>query len=192
MSAAKGKVSKEATGLVVKFLSPNKGKANGPNNYLTWAGAMHIAMGVRYDPMARVFNDQVPYAVPDLEAEDVPQSDKPGMEGLSAANLNLIRVSAITAHAKKKRELRDELPKFFNDILLKISVASQLLIEADGEWAAVKAAEDPNAHVAIVYRTHSTHVGGATPAMAKINMQKSFNAHEQGPSRSISRRNLTS
>ena len=186
MSTANDKESKEATGLVVEFLSPNKGKANGPNNYLAWAGAMHTTMGARYGPMARVFTDQVPYVVPDLEADDVPQADDPGMEGLSAANLNAIRVSAITAHAKKKRELRDELPKFFNDILLKISVASQLLIEADGEWAAAKAAEDPNALVAIVHRTHFTHVGGATPAMAKINMQKSFNALEQGPSRSIS------
>ena len=34
MSAANDKVSKEAMGLVVEFLSPNKGKANGPNNYL--------------------------------------------------------------------------------------------------------------------------------------------------------------
>ena len=186
MSAANDKESKEATGLVVEFLSPNKGKANGPNNYLAWAGAMHTTMGARYGPMARVFTDQVPYVVPDLEADDVPQADDPGMEDLSAASLNAIRVSAITAHAKKKRELRDELPKFFNDILLKISVASQLLIEADGEWAAAKAAEDPNALVAIVHRTHFTHVGGATPAMAKINMQKSFNALEQGPSRSIS------
>jgi hypothetical protein len=50
--------------------------------------------------------------VPDLEADDVLQEDDPGMEVLSAANLDAIRVSATTAHAKKKRELRDELPKF--------------------------------------------------------------------------------
>jgi len=55
---------------------------------------------------------------------------------------------------------------------LKISIASQLLIEADGESAAAKAAEEPNALVAIVHRTHFTHVDGATPAMAKISMQK--------------------
>jgi hypothetical protein len=110
------------------------------------------------------------------------------MEGLTAANIQAIRVSVVTAHSKKKRELRDEQPKFFNDILLKISVASQLLIEADGDWAATKAAEDPNVLVAIIHRTHFTHVGGATPAMAKINMQKSFNSLEQGPSRSISSR----
>ena len=57
MSAANDKESKEATGLVVEFLSPNKGKANGPNNYLAWAGAMHTTMGARYGPMARVFTD---------------------------------------------------------------------------------------------------------------------------------------
>ena len=64
-------------------------------------------------------------------------------------------------------------------------MASQLLIEGDGEWAAAKAAENPNALVAIIHLTHFTHIGGATPAMAKINMQKSFNVLEQGPSRSI-------
>ncbi len=37
MSAANDKESKEATGLVVEFLIPNKGKANGPTNYLAWA-----------------------------------------------------------------------------------------------------------------------------------------------------------
>ena len=186
MSAANDKVSKEAMGLVVEFLSPNKGKFNGTNNYFAWAAAMHTTLGARYGPMARVFTDQVPYVLPDIEIGDLPQVGDPGMEGLTIANINAIRVSVITDHAKKKREMRDEQPKFFNDILLKISVASQLLIEADGEWAAAKAAEDPNALVAIIHRTHFTHVGGATPAMAKINMQKSFNALEQGPSRSIS------
>ncbi len=72
MSAANDKASKETTGLVVEFLSFNKGKANGPNNYLAWAGKKHTTMGARDGPMARVFNDQVPYVVPDLEADDVP------------------------------------------------------------------------------------------------------------------------
>jgi hypothetical protein len=113
MSAANDKASKEATGLVEEFLSPNKGKANGPNNYLAWAGEIHTTMGARYGLMARVCNDQVPYAVPDLEADDVPQTDDPGMEGLLAAIFNAIRVSVRAAHSKKKRELRDELPFFF-------------------------------------------------------------------------------
>ncbi len=90
MSAANDKASKEATGLVVGLLSPNKDKANGPNKYLAWAGAMHTTMGARYGPMARVFNDNVPYFMPDFEADDVPQADDPGMEGLFAANINAI------------------------------------------------------------------------------------------------------
>ncbi len=61
-----------------------------------------------------------------------------------------------------------------------------MLIEADGEWAAVKAVVDPNALVVIIHRTHFTHIGGANLAMTKINMQKKFNALEKGSSRSIS------
>ncbi len=170
MSAANDKVSKEATGLVVEFLSPYKGNTNGPNNHLAWVGAIHTIMGKLHGSLARVFTDQVPCVVPDIEADDVPHAEDPSMEGSSTANLNVIRVSAITAHAKMERELRDELPKFFNDIFFKISVASQLPIEADGEWAAAKAAEDSNALVDIVHRMHFTHVGCATPAMANINM----------------------
>jgi len=68
---------------VVDFLSPNKGKANGPNNYLAWAGAMHNTMGARYSPMARVFNDQVPCVVNDIDADNVHQADDPGMDCLS-------------------------------------------------------------------------------------------------------------
>ncbi len=56
-SAADDKVSKESTDLVVEFFSPNKGKVNGPNNYLAWAGAMHTTMGARYGLIARVLND---------------------------------------------------------------------------------------------------------------------------------------
>jgi hypothetical protein len=39
---------------------------------------MQTTTGARYGPIARVFNDQVPYVVPDLEADDVPQADDAG------------------------------------------------------------------------------------------------------------------
>ncbi len=49
MSTANDKSSKEATGLVVEILSPNKGKANGPNNYLAWEkrNAHHYGCALR-------------------------------------------------------------------------------------------------------------------------------------------------
>jgi hypothetical protein len=78
MSAASDKVSKETMGLVVEILSPNKGKVNGPNNYLAWAAAMYTIMGARYGPMARVSADQVPYVMPDLRPNDVPQAGDHG------------------------------------------------------------------------------------------------------------------
>jgi len=108
------------------------------------------------------------------------------MEGPTTANLNASRMPVITDHAKKKREIWDEQPKFVNNILLKIRVVSQFLIHTVGEWVAAKATEDPIALVAVIYRIHLTHVGGTTPAMTMFNMQKSFNALDQGPSRSIS------
>jgi len=132
--------------------------------------------------MARVLLDRVPYVVPNLGHEDLPQLGDLGMEGLTAANIVSIRVSAIAARAKKVRELRDVCPKFFNPILSKVTVASQMLIEADGEWAEAKATESPNALVEIIHRTHFTHVDGATLAAAKFNFFKVFAKLEQGSS----------
>jgi len=121
-----------------------------------------------------------------LGPEDLPQLGDPGIEGLTAANIAPIRVSAITARAKKVRELRDACPKFLKSILSKFSVVSQLLIEADSEWSEAKAAENPDALVEIIRRTHFTHVDGATPAAAKDNLFKVFAKLEQGSSKEIS------
>ncbi len=144
MSAANDAKSRAgSTSLVVDLLSPVKGKHNGRNNYSEWAPGMQTVMGMHYGAMARVFLDQVLYMIPELGPEDAPQQSDLGMEGLTTENLNSIRVLAIVERAKKVRELRDDQPKLFNSILSKVSVASQLIIEADGEWDAAKAAEDP-------------------------------------------------
>ena len=131
---------------------------------------MQTIMGMQYGAMARVLLDRVPYVVPELGPENLPQLGDPGMEGLTAANIASIRDSAITARAKKVRELRDACPKFFSFVLSKVNVASQLLIDADGEWAEAKVAENPNALVDIIHRTHFTHINGATPTASKVTL----------------------
>jgi hypothetical protein len=73
MSTANDAKSKGATSLVVELLSPVKGKHNGRNNYSEWAPGMQTIMGMQYGAMARVLLDQVPYVVPELGPEDIPQ-----------------------------------------------------------------------------------------------------------------------
>jgi hypothetical protein len=116
MSTAIDAKSKEATSLVVEMLSPVKGKVNRRNNYSERAPGMQTIMGMQYGAMARVLLDRVPYIVPELGPEALPQLGDPVMVGLTAANIASIRVSAITARAKKVRELRNACPKFFNSI----------------------------------------------------------------------------
>ena len=102
----------------------------------------------------------------------------PGFHGLKAECFNAIQVLVITAHANEERELRCEHPKIFNIILLEMNVASHFFIEVNVERDSAKAAEDPNALVAIIYWTYFPHVDGATTGMAKINIQTSLIAHE--------------
>jgi hypothetical protein len=185
MSTANDAKSKEATSLVVEMLSTVKRNVNWRNNYSEWAPGIQTMMGIQYVAIARVLLDRVPYVVPELGPEDLPQLDDPGMEGLTAANKASIRVSAITARAKKVRELRDACSKCFNSILSKVSVASQLRIEAGGEWAEAKVADNPNALVEIIHRTHFTYVDGATPATAKVILFKVLPKLEQGTSQEM-------
>jgi hypothetical protein len=112
MSTPNDAKSKEATSLVAEMLSPVKGKFYGRNNYSEWTPGMQTIMGMQYGAMSRVLIDRVPYVVPESGPEDLPQLGDPCMEGLTAANIASIRVSAITARAKKVRELRDACPKF--------------------------------------------------------------------------------
>jgi hypothetical protein len=76
-------------------------------------------------------------------------------------------------------------PKFFLVILQRTSVASRLLIEADGGWISAKAASNPNVVAAITRRTHFSHVDGATAIEAKANIESNFNDLHQGPTQCI-------
>ncbi len=118
--------------------------------------------------MARVLLGRAPYVISELGHEDLPQLSDPSMEGLSAANISYIHISDITSRAKRVREIRYAHPVFLNSILSKVIVASHLLIEADGEWAEVKAAENPNALVEKIHRTKFTHVDGVTSPLQKL------------------------
>ena len=96
-----------------------------------------------------------------------------------------MRVAAHAARAKEVRKLAEIKPKFFNATFARTSEASRILIEADGDFAAVNAALDPNALVVIIHRTHFTHVGGATAVEAIDNLEAMFTILRQGPTQNI-------
>jgi len=129
---------------------------------------MYNITGMLHAAMAMVLLNQVPY-IPELVPEDLAHTNNSGIEDLFITSLNYIRVSPNTARAKNLKELRDDHPKLFSSIISKVNVASRLLIEADGEWAAAKAAESPNVLVVIIHCTNFNYVDGATPAAAKVN-----------------------
>ncbi len=84
------------------------------------------------------------------------------------------------------RRLALDKPKFFSAVYVRTSVASRLLIEEDGEFPAAKATLDPNAFVAIIHKTHFTHVDGATTIEARKHLKETFGRLRQGPAHSIS------
>jgi hypothetical protein len=96
-----------------------------------------------------------------------------------------MRVAAHAARAKEVRNLAEIKPKFFNAIFARTSVASPLLIEADGDFAVANAALDSNALVAIIHRIHFSYVDGATAVEAIANLEAMFSNLKQGPTQYI-------
>jgi hypothetical protein len=135
--------------------------------------------------MASVLTTQVAFDVPsDIPADYTPEPE-PDFPPFSAADIMQMRVAAHAARAKEVRKLVEIKPKSFNTIFARTSVASRLLIEADGDFAAANAALDPNALVAIIHRTHFTHVDGATAVEAIENLEEMFSNLRQGPTQNI-------
>ena len=184
MSTADHK-SKDATAGAVMMLSPDKGASTGRNNYVEWIVATHDDLGQHYGVMASVLTTQVAYDVPSVVPADYTPEPEPNLPPFSAANIMQMRVNAHAARAKEVRKLAEIKPKFFNAIFARTSVASRLLMEADGDFAAANAALDPNELIAIIHRTHFTHVDGATAVEAMDNLETMFNNLRQGPTQNI-------
>jgi hypothetical protein len=86
--------------------------------------------------------------------------EEPDLPNYTSAQIQSLRLQAHTERNKNVKKLALDKPKLFAAILQGTSVASRLLIEANGNWITAKAAPDPNALAAIIRRTHFS-AGGA-------------------------------
>jgi hypothetical protein len=101
--------------------------------------------------MASVLTTQVAYDVPSVVPADYTPEPEPNLPPYSTANILQMRLVAHAVQAKELRNLAEIKPKFLNAISARTSVASRILIEADGDFAAANPALDPNARVAIIH-----------------------------------------
>ncbi len=122
--------------------------------------ATHDDLGQLYGIMASVLTTKVAYDVPSVVPADYTHEPELDVPPFSAANIMQMRVAAYATRANKVRMLGEIKSKIFNAIFGRTSVESRILIEADGESAAANAALDSNILVAIIHRTHFTHVRG--------------------------------
>ncbi len=76
--------------------------------------------------------------------------NEPDQPNYTTVQIQALRLQAHAERNKEVRKLALDKPKFFAAILQRTSVASRLLIEADGGWTAAKAASDPNALITIM------------------------------------------
>lgn len=158
-------------------------KITNRNNYLEWILFLIDFLGPIYGDLANVLKTHVAYEVAALVAADYTPEDA---DGFSPANLMTIRIAAIVARNKVIGDLKVEKTKFYMAIFATIGLRSRTLIKADTAFAAASLANDPNALLAIVRRTHFTHVAGGNPASIIEDLEETFNKLMQGPTQSVS------
>jgi hypothetical protein len=166
-------------------MSPNKGVSTDRNNYVGWAAAANDELGQTYGMMANVFTSKIAYKVAQIFPEDYIPINEPDQPAYTPAQLMTSRLGAHAARAKEVRRLALDKPKFRSAVYARTSVESRLLIEADGDFPAAKAALDQNALIAIIHRTHFTHVDDATAVEARLNLEETFVRLRQGPAVNI-------
>ena len=177
--------SKDTTDFPVIVLSSEKDIQTGRNNYVEWVASAWADLTQTYGLVASVLDTQIAYEVGPVLQEHFMPPEEPDLPNYTSAQIQSLRLQAHTERNKEVRKLALDKPKLFAAILQRTSVASRLLIEADGDWIAAKAASDPNALAAIIRRTHFSHVDGATAMEAKDNIESNFNDLRQGPTQSI-------
>jgi hypothetical protein len=143
-------------------------------------------LGQTYGTMGNILATRIAHQVAQVVPEDYIPMDKPDQPAYTHAQLTTLRLGAHAARSKEVRRLALGKPKFFSAVYARTSVASCLLIEADGDFPAAKAALDPNALVAIIQKTQFTHVDGATAVEARENLEETFGTLRQGPAQNIS------
>ncbi len=141
------------------------------NNYVEWAVAANDDLGQNFGMMANVLATQIVCKVDQVVPEDYIPIEEADQPAYTPAQLTTLRLRVHAARAKEVKRLALNKPKFFSTVYARPSVASRLLIEAYGDFPAAKTALDPNALTAIIYKTHFTHVDGATALEARENLE---------------------
>jgi hypothetical protein len=177
---------KDTTASVVIVLTPDKGVLKGRNNYAEWAAAINDDLGQAYGMMANVLATQIACQVAQVVPEDCIPIDKPDQNAYTHAQLMTLRLGAHAARSKEVRRLTLDKPKFFSAVYARKSAASRLLIKANNDFSAAKAALDPNDLASIIHKTHFTHVDEATAVEARENLEETFGRLRQGPAQNIS------
>ena len=144
-------------------------------------------LGPIYGRIASVLKTHQAYVIPPVILADyLPEENDPDVSPFSPAQVAGLRAGALAARAKKVMEQAEANPKFYMDIFARIGADSRLLIRSEADYAAADAENDPNLLLAIVRRTHFTHVGGANdPARALEDLEEIFNKLVQKPNESV-------
>ncbi len=126
--------SKDTTDFPVIVLSSEKDIQTGRNNYDEWVASAWADLTHTYGLVASVLDtQQIAYEAGPVLQEHFMPLEEPDLPNYTSAQIQSLRLQAHTERNKDVRKLALDKPKLFAAILQRTSVASRLLIEADGD-----------------------------------------------------------
>lgn len=143
-------------------------KCGADNNFPKWRQAMQKLLFEKYGDMAEVTRSNVPYVPPMVEEEDYLPAARDGVPAMSAANIAKLRFEAEKDRNKQVRQIKADLSKMYNTMLMWVSPESEEEIRNHPLYEATSISLNANDLWRIILETHLTAVHGADPQVRNL------------------------
>lgn len=169
--------------------------------YETWEESMSDKYGPMFGNVATIFTTHKKYKVGKLRRSDYDPSissesdgeedsdpeEEDGIE-LNITNRRELKMKAIDARNKEKRDLKQSYSKFFRAIYSHLATDSRLAVKADERFKSAERKQDPNILYYIIRETHFTRVHARNNGKKHkdvVDLRKRFAAFKQDQNTSI-------
>ena len=161
-------------------------KCGADNNFPKWRLSIQKLLFEKYGNMAEVTRTNAPYVPPEIQEEDYVPAARAGVRAMTAANIEKLRFEAEKDRNKEVRQIKADLSKMYNTILMWVSPESEEEIKNHPAYEEASASMNANSLWKIILETHLTAVHSEQPQvrfLEKHALRTKFEELRQGSMR---------
>ena len=138
-------------------------KCGADNIFPKWRLSIQKLLFEKYGNMAEVTRTNAPYVPPEIQEEDYMPAARAGVRAMTAANIEKLRFEAEKDRNKEVRQIKADLSKMYNTILMWVSPESEEEIKNHPAYEEASASMNANDLWKIILETHLTAVHSEQP-----------------------------